>query len=67
MQQRFQRSVPDFETDVLRDLVINMRLKSLVTDNVLVNEDEMKRDYKEQHDKVQIEYVRYPPSRSARR
>jgi peptidyl-prolyl cis-trans isomerase D len=60
VQQKFQRSVPEFEEAVKRDLVIQMRLKRLVTDNVLVSEDEMKRAYKQQHDQVQVEYVKVP-------
>lgn len=58
VQQKFQRSVPQFEDAVMRDLVIQMRLKRLVTDNVLVSEEEMKRAYKQFNDKVQIEYVK---------
>jgi len=60
VQQRFQRSVPEFEEAVLRDLVIQMRLKRMVTDNVLVSDEEMKRAYKQTNDRVQIEYVKVP-------
>lgn len=60
VRQRMQRSVPEFEEAVRRDLVIEMRLKRLVTDNVLVSEEEMKRAYKQVNDKVQIEYVKVP-------
>jgi peptidyl-prolyl cis-trans isomerase D len=60
VQQKFQRSVPEFEEAVMRDLVIQMRLKRLVTDNVLVGDEEVKRSYKQSNDKVQIEYVRVP-------
>jgi peptidyl-prolyl cis-trans isomerase D len=60
VRQRFQRSVPEFEEAVLRDLVIQMRLKRLVTDNVLVSDEEMKRVFKQSNDKVQVEYVKVP-------
>jgi peptidyl-prolyl cis-trans isomerase D len=60
VRQRFQRSVPEFEEAVRRDLIIEMRLRRMVTDNVLISDEELRRSYKQTNDKIQIEYVKVP-------
>ena len=67
VRQRFQRSIPEFEEALLRDLVIELRLKRLVTDNVLVGEEELKRTYKLNNDTVQLEYLKVPVAAAAGR
>jgi peptidyl-prolyl cis-trans isomerase D len=60
VRQQFQRSIPEFEQALMRDLVIELRLKRLVTDNVLVGEEELKRTYSRSHDAVQLQYLKVP-------
>lgn len=60
VRQRFQRSVPEFEEAVRRDLIVEMRLRRMVTDNVLVSDEEVRRAYKQANDKTKIEFVKVP-------
>ena len=40
--QRFRKTVPQFEEEVRRSLMIDVRLKRMVTDSVMVSDDELK-------------------------
>ena len=57
VQQRFSQSIPQFEANVLKDLTIEMRLRELVTDNIILSEDELKEAYQDRNEKAQIRYV----------
>jgi peptidyl-prolyl cis-trans isomerase D len=58
VQQKFQRSVREFEEAVRRDWIVEMRLRRMVTDNVLVSDEELRRTFKQNNDKIQIEYAK---------
>jgi len=57
VQQQFQKSIPEFEADLLKDLAIEMRLRRLVTDSVNVGDEELKKIFHQQNDMVQIEWT----------
>lgn len=57
VQQQFQKSIPEFEADLLKDLAIEMRLRRLVTDNVNVGDEELKKIFHQQNDMVQLEWT----------
>ncbi len=57
VQQQFQKSIPEFEADLLKDLAVEMRLRRLVTDNVNVSDEELKKVFHQQNDMVQIEWT----------
>ena len=56
--QRFRKTVPQFEEEVRRSLMVDVRLKRMVTDNVIVTDEELKDIYRRQNDKTKIEFVK---------
>ena len=63
ISSRFQKSIEQFELELLKDLTIEMRLKQLVTDNIVMTEDELKEAYQERNQEAQIEYVLVDPKK----
>jgi|GEM_PF-2188770 len=57
IMQRFQMSVPQFEADLLKDLTIELRLRRLVTGNIIITEDELKEVFEARNEKAQIDYL----------
>lgn len=57
IMQRFQMSVPQFEADLLKDLTIELRLKRLVTGNIVITEDELKNVFQSRNEKSKIDYM----------
>ena len=57
IMQRFQMSVPQFEKDLLKDLTIELRLKRLVTGNIVINEEELKRVFEARNERSKIDYL----------
>ena len=56
VQDRFQRSIPEFEILMKKDLAIS-KLRRLVTDGVIVTSQEIEREYKRSREKARIEFV----------
>ncbi len=63
ISSRFQKSIEQFELELLKDLTIEMRLKQLVTDNIVMTEDELKEAYQERNEETRIEYVLLDPNK----
>jgi peptidyl-prolyl cis-trans isomerase D len=57
IQQQFSISVPEFEKAVLKDLTIEMRLKELVTDNIVMTDRELRELFEDRNEKIKIDYV----------
>ena len=62
VSQRFRKTVPQFEEEVRRDLMVNVRLRRMVTDNVLVTDEELKETFRIQNEKTKIEFVKVQTS-----
>ena len=56
--QRFRKTVPQFEEEVRRSLMIDVRLKRMVTDSVMVSDDELKEIFRRQNEKAKVEFVK---------
>lgn len=61
VQERFQKSIPEFEMLVRKDLGLT-KLKRLVTDGVVVTQRELEEEYKRRGEKAKIEYVQVSSS-----
>ena len=57
IMQRFQMSVPQFEADLLKDLTIELRLRRMVTGNIVMTEDDIKEAFEARNQKAQVEYL----------
>ncbi len=57
VQQQFQKTIPQFEADLLEEIAVQTRLKRLVTDSVSVSDEEVKRVFHRQNDAVRIEWA----------
>ncbi len=57
VQQQFQKTIPEFEADLLEEIAIETRLKRLVTDSVSVSDDEVKRVFHQRNDTAQVEWA----------
>ncbi len=57
VQQRFRTSVPSFEARLLQDLTIENRLKPLVTDSIVLTEEEVKAIYRRENESARILYA----------
>ncbi|MEZ5362714.1 MAG: peptidyl-prolyl cis-trans isomerase [Bryobacterales bacterium] len=55
--QQFSITVPEFEKAVMKDLAIEMRLKELVTDNIVMTEQDLRKLFEDRNEKIKIEYV----------
>ena len=56
IQQRFQLSVPQFEYNLLKDLTIEQRLRQLVTDNIVVTDEEVRKLFLARNEQIKVEY-----------
>lgn len=57
VQQQFQKTIPEFEADLLEDIAIETRLKRLVTDSVSVSDEEIENIFHQRNDTVRIEWT----------
>ncbi|MBI1356093.1 MAG: hypothetical protein GC160_17265 [Acidobacteria bacterium] len=57
IMQRFQMSVPQFESDLLKDLTIELRLRRLVTGNIVMTEQDIKDAFEARNQKAQVDYL----------
>ena len=56
--QRFRKTVPQFEEEVRRSLIVDVRLKRMVTDNIIVTDEELKETFRIQNEMTKIEFVK---------
>jgi peptidyl-prolyl cis-trans isomerase D len=63
--QQFSISVPEFERALLKDLTIEMRLKQLVTDNIVMTDKELRKLFEDRNEKIKIDYVTVQSSQFA--
>jgi peptidyl-prolyl cis-trans isomerase D len=56
VQSRFNMSVPEFENEVKREIVIN-RLKALITAGVAVGDQEVRDSYRKENEKIKFDYA----------
>ncbi len=57
IMQRFQMSVPQFEANLLKDLTIELRLKRLVTGNILLTEQDVRKAYEARNEMSKVDYL----------
>jgi peptidyl-prolyl cis-trans isomerase D len=60
VQTRFQMTVPEFETEVKKEL-LQQKFQQLVTDGITVTEDEVREEYLRGNDKIKMDYVIVKP------
>ena len=58
VRQRFQLSVPMYEEQLRRSLIIDVRLKRMLTDNVIVTDDELRDVFRRANEKAKFEFVK---------
>ena len=58
VRQRFQLSVPMYEEQLRRSLIIDVRLKRMLTDNVFVTDDELRDVYRRANEKAKFEFIK---------
>ena len=58
VRQRFQLSVPMYEEQLRRSLIIDVRLKRMLTDNVIVTDDELRDVYRRANEKAKFEFIK---------
>jgi len=63
--QRFEQSIPQFEQNVLKDLTIETRLRQIVTDSVIITDDELQDLYADRNETAKIDYVVVDPAKFA--
>lgn len=57
IRQQFQISVPRFESELRRDLAVENRLRQLVTNKVVIADDELRELYRKANEQTKVEYV----------
>jgi peptidyl-prolyl cis-trans isomerase D len=60
VQTRFQMGVPEFETEVKKEL-LQQKFQQLVTDGITVTPDEVRAEYQRQNEKIKLDYVVIKP------
>ncbi|HYM13102.1 MAG TPA: peptidyl-prolyl cis-trans isomerase [Bryobacterales bacterium] len=61
VQERFNKSIPDFEQSLRKDLAL-VKLRRLVTDGIVVPDSEVKAEFERRNEKVRIEYASISPA-----
>lgn len=61
VQQRFGIGIPEFERNVLKDLTIELRLRQLVTDNIVLTDKELQELYADRNETAKIHYAVVDP------
>src|SRR6185369_7696364 len=56
IQEKFQKSIPEFENLVRNDL-IRIKLVQLITDGITVSPQEVEQEYRRRNEKARIDYV----------
>ena len=63
--QQFSIGIPEFEREVMKDLAIELRLKQLVTDSIVMTEKELRELFEDRNEKIKIDYVAVEASQFA--
>ena len=58
VSQRFRKSIPRFEEEVRRSLIVDVRLRRMVVDGITVGEEELKDIYRRQNEKMKLRFVK---------
>ncbi len=58
VRQRYPMSIPMYEEQLRRSLIIDVRLKRLLTDNVVVTDDEVRDTYRRANEKARFQFVK---------
>ncbi len=56
VQERFQKSIPEFEASIRKDLAIT-KLRRFVTDGVMIGEKDLQREWRRRNEKAKVEFV----------
>jgi peptidyl-prolyl cis-trans isomerase D len=67
VQQRFRRSIPQFEAELARSLAVDTRLRRLVTSSVIVTDEDAREAYRRQNEAAQVEFVKVSMQEIAQR
>jgi peptidyl-prolyl cis-trans isomerase D len=60
VQSRFQMDVPEFESEVKKEL-LQQKFQALVTDGISASPDEVQAEYRNQNEKIKLDYVLIKP------
>jgi peptidyl-prolyl cis-trans isomerase D len=60
VQTRFQMDVPEFETEIKKEL-LQQKFQQLVTDGITVSDEEVREEYRRGNEKIKIDYVVIKP------
>ena len=58
VSQRFRKSVPRFEDEVRRSLIVDVRLRRMVVDGVTVGEEELREIYRRDNEKTKLRFLK---------
>ena len=58
VSQRFRKTIPQFEEEVRRSLIVDVRLRRMVVDGVTVGEEELKEIYRRRNEKTKLRFVK---------
>jgi peptidyl-prolyl cis-trans isomerase D len=60
VQTRFQMTVPDFESEVKKEL-LQQKFQQLVTDGITASPDEVRAEFQRENEKIKLDYVVIKP------
>lgn len=60
VQNRFQMSVPEFETEV-KNALLQQKFQQLVTDGITASDDEVREEFRRENEKIKLDYVVIKP------
>ena len=58
VSQRFRKTIPQFEAEVRRSLIVDVRLRRMVVDGITVGEEELKDIYRQQNEKTKLRFLK---------
>ena len=58
VSQRFRTSVPRFEEELRRSLMVDVRLRQMVVDGIVIGEEELKQIYRRDQEKTKLRFVK---------
>ncbi len=56
--QRFRKTIPRFEEEVRRSLIVDVRLRRMVVDGITVGEEELKDIYRRKNEKTKLRFLK---------
>lgn len=58
VSQRFRKTIPRFEEEVRRSLIVDVRLRRMVVDGITVGEEELKDIFRRQNEKTKLRFLK---------